>query len=207
MVRNQNLLKLTENKMDLCKENFYFFSKEPTVLEILPNSLEHAYLAIITDDLQAAELIFNGMDSPRARWGSILTGIIKNRVLNIYPTYFQIRNFFEIDTDFLLKNKKIDYVENLLGALELFSNINQEIYKFAGRVMYENKLYTAALKYLELSKKIYYNDPELHFLLSKYYLKIHQFKEAYFYISECLKLLPSYYPAQVLKQQIEEIGF
>ena len=125
----------------------------------------------------------------------------------VYPTFFQIRNFFEIDVDFLLKNKKIDYVENLLGALELFLNINQEVYKFTGRVMYENGLYTAALKYMEESKKAYYNDPELHFMLAKYWIKFGKYKEAYFYINECLRFLPSYYPALELKQKIEESGF
>ncbi|MBR6126401.1 hypothetical protein IKQ21_01825 [bacterium] len=188
-------------------DDFFFFVDKCSNLEIAPNSVEHAYLAIVSGDLDSAYKIFKSVDSPRAHWGEILVGIIKNKCITTFPTYFQIRNFFEIDTDFLIKNKKIDYVENLLGALEVFSNINQEVYKFAGRVMFENKLYAAALKYLEESKKVFYNDPELHFMLSKYYIKFKKYNEAYFYVNECLKYLPSYYPALLLKQQIEENGF
>jgi hypothetical protein len=71
--------------------------------------------------------------------------------------------------------------------------------------MLVNKLYTAALKYMEKSKNIYYNDPELHFMYSKYYMDIGSYSDSYYYINECLKLLPTYYPAKLLKQRIEEL--
>ena len=109
--------------------------------------------------------------------------------------------------DFLLKNDKIDYVEQCLGALEFLSSINQESFKFTARVMLQNKLYTSALKYMERSKEIFYNDPELHFMYAKYYMDINNYKDAYSCINECLHLLPEYYPAQILKQRIEQIGF
>ena len=120
------------------------------------------------------------------------------------PTYFQIRNFFEIDLDFLIKNGLIDYVENLLGAIEYFVERNQECYKFAARVMYENKFLSSALKYMEKSKDIFYSDAELHFMFAKYYLNVHNYLEAQHYIKECLKIIPDYYPAICMKQKIEE---
>jgi tetratricopeptide (TPR) repeat protein len=190
----------------LNKENFFFFSDKCSELTIVPNSLEHAYLAIINEDLQSADAVFANLDSPRARWGRSLVSILKG-FMTTYPTYFEIRNFLEIDLDFLLKNNKIDYVEQCLGALEVLSTINQETYKFAARVMLENKLFSAALKYMDKSKQIYYNDPELQFMYAKYYLDAQRYKDAYFYINECLKLLPTYYPALVMKERIEEIGF
>ena len=73
--------------------------------------------------------------------------------------------------------------------------------------MLENNLYSAAIKYLETSKQIYYNDPELHFMFAKYYMDITNYKEAQFYIDECLKLLPTYYPALMIKEKIEEFSF
>ena len=112
-----------------------------------------------------------------------------------------------IDLEFLLKNNKIDYVEQCLGALDVLSTINQETFKFAARVMLVNHLYASALKYMDRSKQIYYNDPELHFMYAKYFFDINKFNDSYFYINECLKLLPTYYPAQILKQKIEEISF
>lgn len=187
----------------LSKENFFFFKDDCSNVEIKPNSLEHAYLAIVNDDLISAKKVFANLDSPRARWGVIFVSILEGFMQEM-PTFFAIRNFLEIDLDFLIKNQKISYVEQFLGALDILSNINQETYKFAGRVMFENKLYSAALKYMEKSKQIYYNDPELHFMLTKYYIHSHNKQEAYFYINECLRLLPEYYPALELKKKIEE---
>ena len=186
------------------KQKIFFFYTEGKGVTIRPNSIEHAYLAILNDDLYSAEEIFSSNDSPRARWGEILVSVLRGYV-EIYPTYFQIRNFLEIDLDFLLKNEKLDYVEQLLGALEFFSGINQETYKFAARVMYENNLLSAAYNYMQKSKEIYYNDAELQFMLARYFLRVHDTEEACFYINECLKLIPDYYPALVIKQKIEEM--
>lgn len=171
--------------------------------EITPGSLEHAYLCILNDDLEAAKKIFSNIDSPRARWGKTFCQIL-NGCLEDYPTYFLIRNFLEIDLDFLIKNEKLDYAEQFLGSLELLTGINQETYKFAARVMYANNLLSIAFNYMEKSKKIYYNDPELHFMLAKYYTDIHDMPNAYISINECLRILPDYYPAKLLKEQIEE---
>jgi len=164
-------------------------------------SVEHAYLAVLDENLLAARAVFEALDSPRAQWGKALTGIL-NGFMDIYPTYFDIRNFFEIDLDFLIKNEKYNYVELLLSSLKILSKINQEVYKYTARVMYENKLYNASLEYMEKSKEIFYNDPELHFMLAKYYFNLNQYSEADYYISECLKILPSYHPAITLKSSI-----
>ncbi len=190
----------------LNRENFFFFGENCSNLEIIPGSVEHAYLAILNDDLDSAKAVFSKNDSPRSKWGNVFCSILKG-FLQEYPTYFGIRNFLEIDVDFLLKNEKIGYVELFLGALEILSAINQETYKFTARVMLNNKLYSAALKYMDKSKQLYYNDPELHFMYAKYYMDKHYYNDAYFYINECLKLLPSYYPAKIMKEKIEEINF
>ncbi len=188
----------------LNSNNFFFFDCECSELEIFPNTVEHAYLAILNDELESAKRVFEFIDSPRASWGMALISILEGFVQK-FPTYFQIRNFLEIDMDFLLRNNKITYVELLLGSLEFLSNINQETYKFAARVMLVNKLYSAALKYMEKSKRLFYNDPELHFMYAKYYFDFKNYEEAYFYINECLKMLSDYYPAVVMKQKIEQI--
>ena len=185
------------------KKNIFFFDGVCSIIHINSNSIEHAYLNILNEDLDSAKAIFTQIDSPRALWGKVLISIL-NGVMQSYPTYFQIRNFLEIDLDFLLKNEKIKYVEQLLGALEILSTINQEVYKYAARVMYVNKLYSASLKYMNKSKKIYYNDAELHFMLAKYYLRVHDSESALFFINECIKLIPDYYPAKLLKSEIEQ---
>ena len=169
-------------------------------LEIEPESIQHAYLAILNGDLSSAVTVFKSIPSPRAEWGEVLCQILNGKIIK-NPTYFQIRNFLEIDMDFLLKNEKINYVEMLLGSLDYLVKINQEAYKFAARVMFENKLYKASQQYMEKSKHYFYQDPELHFMLAKLYLVYHDYLQADYYIDECLKILPQYYPAKLLKAE------
>ena len=54
----------------------------------------------------------------------------------------------------------------------------------------------AASEYLDKSKKIFYKDPELHFMYAKYNLDFKNYEIANYYIDECLKILPDYYPVQ-----------
>ena len=179
----------------------FFFTNEKDSIKIQPNSIEHAYLAILDNNLSVAKKIFESIDSPRANWGSILVDIIKGFIKK-QPSYFEIRNFLEIDLDFLIKNEKLNYVENILGATDILINTNQETYKYIARVMFENNLYQVSKKYLDKSKKIFYNDPELHYMITKYFLKMNDLISANYYIDECLKILPNYYPAIEIKAQI-----
>ncbi len=182
------------------KKNFFFFDNN---VEIKINSLEHAYLCVLEENLDVAYSIFCRNDSPRGLWGTSLVEILKN-YLEKYPTYFQIRNFLEIDLDFLIKNEKLSYVESLLGSLDFISGINQEVYKFVARVMLHNKLYKIAYNYMIKSKDFYYNDPELHFMLASYYYNSMNYEAARFSINECLNMISNYYPALELKFKIEE---
>lgn len=178
----------------------FFFSKNEEY-NFKTGSVEHAYLALLGDDLKTARLLFKSIDSPRAIWGKALVDILTGYIEN-YPTYFEIRNFLEIDLDFFIKNEKINYVEMVLGALEVLIEINQESYKYVARVMFENRLYQAAREYLEKSKNIFYNDPELHFLFAKYYIKTREYENADAHLEECLNILPDYYPAKCLQKEI-----
>ena len=177
----------------------FFFNENCKDLTFKPRSIEHAYTALISGDLKTSQAVFESLDSPRARWGKAFVDIL-NGYIEEYPTYFEIRNFLEIDLDFLLKNERIDYVEQVLGSLDILININQESYKYVARVMFENRLYKVAKEYLEKSKNIFYNDPELHFLFAKYYLKMREYESADYHLNECLKILPDYYPALSFKK-------
>ena len=178
----------------------FFFSQNSNFV-FKSNSIEFAYLSILNDDLSRAKSIFSSIDSSRAKWGKALVGILEG-YLDSYPTYFQIRNYIEIDLDFLIKNSKIDYVELLLGSTEHLIITNQETYKYIARALYENNFYKIAKVYMDKSKEIFYNDPELHFIYAKYFININNLRKALFYINECLKIVPNYYPAILLKEKI-----
>jgi len=68
--------------------------------------------------------------------------------------------------------------------------------------MFENKLYKACREYLEKSKKIFYKDPELHFLYAKYYIKSRDYILADEHLEECTRILPDYYPVKILQKEI-----
>ena len=78
----------------------FFFGNSECSIKFKPLSVEHAYLAILNNDLDSAAAVFEAIDSPRARWGRSFVDILKGYIEN-YPTYFEIRNFLEIDLDFL----------------------------------------------------------------------------------------------------------
>ena len=180
----------------------FFFDKDENNT-FTARSVEHAYLAVLNDDLATARAVFESIDSPRARWGIVLTGILSG-YMEYIPSYFEIRNFFEIDLDFLIKNEKFDYIENLLSSLKILSEINREIYKYTARVMYENNMYNSSLEYMEKSKECFYNDPELHFMFAKFYFNSGKYQTADYYLAECLKIIPSYNPAIKMRQKISE---
>ena len=111
-------------------KHFFLFNSDFTEIKIRPNSLEHAYLLILQNDVKSAKKLFQKIDSPRANWGNIFCDILQGFIKE-FPTYFQLRNFLEIDLDFLIKNQKIEYIEQVLGALETLSIANhkcEEIY-------------------------------------------------------------------------------
>ncbi len=178
-----------------------FFFTDNQDYKFRPRSVEHAYLLVLNNELDSAQAVFESLDSPRARWGKAFVDILLGYIEK-YPSYFEIRNFLEIDLDFLIKNEKIEYVEQFLGATKILAGINQETYKYIARVMFENRLYKAAREYLEKSKSLFYNDPELHFLFAKYYLKNREYENADKHLDECLNILPDYFPAQKLQKEI-----
>ena len=85
---------------------------------------------------------------------------------------------------------------------EVLTEVNKECYKFIGRVLYNNNLRSLAKVYLDKYKDVVYYDPELHFIYAKYYLEEQQYKLALASINQCLLVLPEYFPAKKLKEEI-----
>ena len=65
------------------------------------NILEYGYCLILEGQLDKAEQVLKTIDSIRADWAVKLIPFMKGHV-EILPTYFQIRNFLEIDINLLL---------------------------------------------------------------------------------------------------------
>lgn len=161
---------------------------------------EAGYCYIMLDRLDKAEAMFNkaiDYDS-RANWGLFLLDLI-NGVIKRSPTYFQIRNFLEIDLSLLILYCKGAYIEKIIKYSDFMAFYNPECHKFIGRAFWANKLLPAAMFYLNKAKDKFYQDPELHYLLAYiYYYDKHDMQMCKKSLRTCLEILPEYAPAEHL---------
>lgn len=168
------------------------------------NILEYGYCLILEGQLDKAEQVLKTIDSIRADWAVKLIPFMKGHV-EILPTYFQIRNFLEIDINLLLLAKQTDSISYILGGADILYSVNCETYKYIARVMMNNGFYDIAKNYLKEGRSNTYNDPELHFMYCQYYIKNGEFDKALQSIQECLKILPEYYPAIKIKEALLKV--
>jgi len=169
-------------------------------------SLEYGYCLLLSGKLSEAEVVLKNLDSLRADWAVKLISFMRGYV-EILPTYFQIRNFLEIDINLLILNKQIDSVQYILGGADIFYSVNRETYKFIARVMMNSGYYDVAKKYLDKYKDDTYNDPELHFMYSQYYIHYKDYDKALESIDNCLMVLPDYFPAKEIKEHLKTQKF
>lgn len=165
--------------------------------------LEGAYCKLLSGDAQGAkqEFIKIAKNDFRADWGRKLIEFIEGYVSNV-PSYFQIRNFLEIDLNLLLQAKQPQYIENIINGADLFYSINPESYKFIARVMLNNDFPEVALYYLKKAKDKFYYDPEMHYMLGQCYVRQNEISKARESLGVCLSILPNYFPAKKLLQNI-----
>ena len=122
------------------------------------DKLEQAYCEIIFDNLKGARKIFEGLEDKdiRAHWGLVMLDFIKGTVSR-YPTYFELRNFLEIDINLLIMYCKGDYVEKIVRYADFMFTINPEVYKFIGRVFLNNGMKIQAMFFLKRAKERHIN--------------------------------------------------
>lgn len=175
-----------------------FFSAENFFLQ---NNfvLEYAYCKLLSGDLESAKAEFSKIEEVdfRADWAKKLIQFIEGYVLNV-PSYFQVRNFLEIDLNLLIKTHQSQFVENIINGADLFYSVNPESYKFISRVMFYNDFIDIALYYLKKAKEKFYYDPEMHFMFANCYIKKGEIPMAKEAIKNCLAILPEYFPAKKL---------
>lgn len=149
-----------------------FFSKT--------NNIENcAYCHFLKGNLKEAKimLLLIKDSSPFVNWLLFLIDLFEDKK-TIYPSYFQIRNFFEQDLEMLFVTKQYSLIEKLINKISYLEHFNKEIYKFSARVLLNNKLYDTALGLLKKSSDIFYKDPETHYMLGEIYLKTNNLQES-----------------------------
>lgn len=166
--------------------------------------VEAGYCCIVLDELDKAKELFQEVQEvdTRAKWGLILLQMIKGDILT-FPTYFQIRNFLELDLSILILYCKGEYVEKIIRYADFMAYYNPECYKFIGRAFWANNLMSAAMFFLRRAKDKFYQDPELHYLLAYiFYNNDRNIDLAKKALCACLGILPEYAPAKKLYAQI-----
>ena len=167
--------------------------------------LEEAYMYIYEDNLQEAEILFRRIKEQdiRAHWALVMLSFIKGDVEDV-PSYFEIRNFLEIDLDILINWYKGDYVEKIVRYADYMFTINPEVHKFIGRVFWNNDLKEQALFFLHRAKDYFFHVPELHFLLALTCLDSDDIGGAIKALEDCTTILPGYFPAQNLLNKLKK---
>lgn len=170
--------------------------------------LEQAYAELLNDNLLKAEAIFSSIADKdiRAHWALVMLSFIEGKV-NDYPSYFEIRNFLEIDLNILITYFKGEYVEKIIRYSDYMFTINPEVYKFIGRVFWNNDLKEQALFFLNRAKNYFYHDPELHYLLAVVYLDKKDYLNTFKAVNDCLTVLPDYYPAVDLLNKLKKVNY
>ena len=165
--------------------------------------LEYAYCKLLQGDINTAKNEFLKLKDIdfRANWANKLIEFINMNVIEL-PSYFQIRNFLEIDLNLLIQAGQPEYVENIINGDDLFYSINPESYKFISRVMLNNNFTDIALYYMQKAKDKFYYDPEMHYMLANCYIKKNNINLAKESINNCLRILPEYFPAKKLLEKI-----
>ena len=166
--------------------------------------LENAYFELLSDNIEKSKNLFNAIkdNDIRAHWAYFMISMIEANVRE-YPSYFELRNFLEIDLNILLHYFKGDYVEKIVRYADFMFTINPEVHKFIGRVFYNNGYLDQGMFFLDRAKNYFYHDPELHYLLAYIYYNNNQIENAQKALEDCIRILPEYFPASHLLKKIK----
>ncbi len=173
-------------------------------------TLEYAYCKLLEDDLKGAKQLFlkTKDHDNRALWGYKLVSILQKKFTteeinyDNMPTFFQLRNFLEVDLNLLMAYNKGNYVEILCAYSDIFASINAESYKFFARAFHFNGYHQFAEYFANKAKDCFYNDPELHYHIALMKLDAGERDEAKRYCLSCLHILKEYFPAIKMLNQL-----
>ncbi len=168
--------------------------------------LEQAYCEIIFDNLAKAKQLFQELENQdiRAHWGLVLLDCIKGSITR-YPTYFELRNFLEIDLNILITYSKGNYVEKLIRYADFMFTINPETHKFIGRAFLNSGMKPQAMFFLKRAKDNFYHDPELHYILASIYKEDGDYELSKKSAETCLEVLPNYAPAKAILRELTSL--
>lgn len=165
--------------------------------------------SLLSGNLNSAKLIWKEVKNPcpAVGWGLIILDILENKSFTSEPRYFQTRAFFEVYLNLFIENKLYDWADRIIESYKFFTHSNNEVPKFIARILSFWGYFPLAHEFAEISKKICWFDPEIHFIEAETYLAEEKYNQAYEAIKETLKAASEYYPAKKMKTMLENSGF
>lgn len=166
---------------------------------------EAGLCALLLSDEKLARSMWEKDKEPciATKWGLIVLDLIHLKIKE-RPTFFQVRAFLEVYLNLFIINSHLKWAENIISACDILCRSNPEVYKFIARVLFANGYFELTHHFIEESKKIFYLDPEAHFIDSQTYFLEGNYKMAYEAIIDTLTSAGEYYPALEFKKTIEE---
>ena len=215
LYKDQDFSELFQELKDKKDEKSFYFlakifmlqgdlNKAIPLFEKAKDYCEAAKCKFIKKDIFGAKLLLHKEkeDSPLLQWIDFLISLIEDRV-NRLPSFFEVRNFLEVDLSALLDFGNIDFAEKIINNSDYFVQANSEANKFFGRVLYNYKFNSLAHIFLDKSFEVFYNDPETHFIKAQCYIVDKNFEEAKKHLKHCLECADNYFPARKLLKEIE----
>lgn len=167
---------------------------------------ELGYISILKGELEKTKTLWDTpeTESSALLWGKFLLSCLNKKPdFENPPTFFQIRNFFEVDLNMLISFNQITLANNLLSYVDNLAMINPETYKYTARILHNQALYQQSLIMLNKFTDFLYNDCEAHYLIAKNYLALNNLSEAKISAQKSLEIVKNYYPALELVTKLE----
>ena len=160
------------------------------------NILGYAYCKLMGGNLDEALsiLILIKNSSSAANWLISLINVINGRT-NIFPTYLQIRSFYEQDLNMFIFYHQLQIASKIIEKNTYFENFNREIYKYTARVLIQYHQIELCEKLLKKSLDICYKDPETHYLSGELYLEKNEIENAKKAFTDSNLTIDGYAPA------------
>lgn len=180
------------------------YQKAAQLYQKLGYGFQEGFCKLLNGDEQAAKEIWNKTsESPAVLWGQIIIGILESKISH-FPTYFQIRNFFESTLSYMFEAQRYEYVEKLVSAKEFFAEFNIESYRIIGKVLLENNWLNLSKQYLEKAISELPQDYEAYYLLGLWYYQNKEYPKAKYFLKRCIDINDYYCSAAKLIKKINE---
>ncbi len=134
-------------------------------------------------------------------WGEHLLSISQNQ-LQLWPSFLQLRNRLESDIRTLFRMNALDAIDQLVGYLNSFSQLNPEVFKLVGRCFVYCELYPQAYHLLQHACRLNPLDAESYFHLGELYMRTSQKQKARIMFRQALMMNATYEPARMLLKKL-----